>query len=346
MAKKKLRGTPPRRAKRKPAPKKALVPAPRHREVTGQVVEDPAPERLVNDGIMLGELGLVELKLSPAEEKVLSEPVDESKVMIRPDGIAYLPHAEYTRWFNRAFGRCGWSIVPVGKATTSGRSVVIPYVLYVHRTPVALAMGEQDYFDNNAGQTYGDAIESTVASGLRRCAKRLGVGLELWDRDWLRRWQAVHAIPVKVRKKKRTRDMNAAPEYYMATEWRKPTDPPLPFEKGAGRVEDDGEGHGPADWVRGPSEPQQPRQGRRQPRQENRPEPDAGTHAHAGDDVTPQQRARLNTLIGNSGRDEAEVLQWLKQAYGYDHTGQVKRAEYERVCKAVEAQGSLPRGRA
>jgi hypothetical protein len=285
--------------------KAALVRQPQVREVQAQVVPE-LERRIGSDDEMLGELGLVELKLTEKEEAILAEPVDPAKVRIRPDGVVYLPHIEYTRWFNRAFGRCAWTIAPIGKAQLANNSVVVPYVLFVHRQPVATAKGEQDFFASNRGQTYGDALESTVASGLRRCAKRLGVGLELWDGEWTRTWQATHAIPVKVRKKKRDGE-----GYYMATEWRRPQDPPLPFEKGTGRVEDDYQGEGSADWVRGPSEPERPRQAPPK-REAPRPAPDAGTHAQAGEAITAPQRARLNTLIYNSGRDEQAVLAWLR----------------------------------
>lgn len=150
--------------------------------------------------LQLGALGLVELKLTTQEEQVLSEHVNPDDVLWRPsrrDGppdIPYLPHPVYTKWFNRAFGRTGWNLVPVGKPVKTEQNVVlIPYVLHVHGQPIAFAWGEQEYFDRKAdgsesrAQSYGDVIESTVASALRRCAKHLGVGLELWDKAWLRK---------------------------------------------------------------------------------------------------------------------------------------------------------------
>ncbi len=157
----------------------------------------PADEqRIVTaEGMDLGALGLVELKLSKKEEAILAEPIDPALVQWRarerngPPEIPYYPHNEYTRWFNRAFGRLGWALVPIAKPSiTPGKNgaltVSCPYVLHIHGKPVAFAIGEHEYFENNKQQTYGDALESTVANALRRCAKRIGVGLELWDRDW------------------------------------------------------------------------------------------------------------------------------------------------------------------
>lgn len=192
--------------KKKPAPKAkqrttALVRRPAAK--VAQVLPlPPLPQRtyqVAADGSMdLGALGLVEVRLTEAEEAILSEPVDTSKILWKPGkrggvaDIGYLPHTEYTRWFNRAFGRIGWNLVPIGKPTRSDTDVVLlPYVLHVHGQPVAFAWGEQEYFPRKAdgsesrAQTYGDVIESTVASALRRCAKHLGMGLELWDRNFM-----------------------------------------------------------------------------------------------------------------------------------------------------------------
>ena len=184
---------------RRPARKStALVPARRQSSVT---ILPPVTEKtytVAADGsLQLGALGLVECKLTDKEEAVLAERVNPDDVKWRasrkngPKDVPYLSHPTYTKWFNRAFGRTGWSLVPVGKPMKTEQSVVlIPYVLHVHGIPVAFAWGEQEYFDRKAdgsesrAQSYGDVIESTVASALRRCAKHLGVGLELWDKDW------------------------------------------------------------------------------------------------------------------------------------------------------------------
>jgi|SRR6187402_451526 len=151
---------------------------------------------LLSDEAAVGNLGMVEVRLTDAEESILSEAVNPDDVLVKPNGIAYLSHPVYTKWFNRAFGRLGWALVPKAKAIKAGNLVVVPYVLYIHGQPAAFAQGEQDYFDSNKTQTFGDAIEATVASGLRRCAKRLGVGLELWDKRWLQQFMDTHAEQV------------------------------------------------------------------------------------------------------------------------------------------------------
>lgn len=185
-----------KKAAKKPSTALAVRKAPK---VASVVISDPqglmranqVPVGQLGELATVGALGLAEIKLTDAEEKVLSEPVNISDVLLKPKvkggppEIAYLPHIVYTRWFHRAFGRTGWACVPTSAPKKVNNLVLVPYLLYVHGVPVAAATGEQEYHENNAQQTYGDVIESTFASALRRFAKRLGVGLELWDKRWL-----------------------------------------------------------------------------------------------------------------------------------------------------------------
>lgn len=139
----------------------------------------------------VGNLGMVELKLTPEEDKCLSEPVNPADIRWKPrvkDGppeIPYLPHPVYTKWFCRAFGRTGWALVPTQKPVRAGNLLMREFILYIHGVPVASAVGEQEYYETNKQQTYGDVIESLHASALRRCAKHLNVGLEMWDKEYL-----------------------------------------------------------------------------------------------------------------------------------------------------------------
>jgi hypothetical protein len=309
------RGTPRRRPRRKPT-STALV----RRPTTLAVLPvDPVPaDRTVTDGLALGALGLVEIKLTDQEEAVLNRPVDEALVLVKPTGQPYLSHPAYTRWLNAAFGRTGWALVPVGKAALVDKSVTCPYVLHIHRQPVAFAIGEQEYHPTNREQTYGDALEATVASALRRCMKRLGVGLELWDREWLRGWLETHAVRVKVNQAKR-----GQPED-LKTVWRKRTDPPF-WNEVRGR-RDAGDDVPP-------------------PRAAKREEP-AGSHTQTDDAITELQRRRFGVIVRNSGRSDEEVRLWLQRAYGWSQSSAITRRHYEAICAAIEAPADLPAGRA
>lgn len=199
---------------KKAAPKKkastalavrAKAKAPAKTKAPEVVITGMQPVGQLGEIATVGALGLAELRLTSAEEQVLARAVDPGLIQFKPakrDGppiIPYLPHIVYTRWFNEAFGRTGWSIVPTAAPKKVDNLLLVPYLLYIHGVPVAAATGEQEYIESNKQQTYGDVIESTVASALRRCAKRLGVGLEMWDKGWLK----VHAIPPHERGQRR-----------------------------------------------------------------------------------------------------------------------------------------------
>lgn len=327
MAKK--RGTPRRRVKKPVPPRKrstALVRQPAAPVRTVQA--EPVPERILTAGTHLGELGLVPIKFTDAEERILSEPPPEHRLRVKPDGAVYLPHADYTRWFNRAFNRGGWALVPVGLAGLVNKTVVCPYVLYIHGKPAAFAQGEQEYLESNKNQSYGDALESTVASALRRCSKRLGVGLELWDRDYTDAWRRLHCVKVWVT----DRDGKSKPA------WRLSTDPPLPYEgKGRGQP-------GPGEDFEDPGGAEPARERRPPPRASQAP-PAGYSHGASDEVITPKMRQRLVTIIQNSGRIEREVVGWLERNYQSEGTKGIRRKDYDAVCSAIESPADLPERR-
>lgn len=301
MAKKKRK--PAKLAKRKTT---ALVK--RKSVVDAQLVpQAPQNDRMVTDGFRLDALGLVELKASKEEEIVLSREPKPIDVMIKPTGQPYLPHQVYTRWLNEAFGRGGWMLVPVGKPALLEKTVTCPYILYVHGRPVAFAQGEQEYHANNRDQTYGDALEATVASALRRCCKHLGVALELWDRRWWMTWRDRHATTVQVKTKRKEGDKW---EEKIVTQWRRLDDPPLKGEVGKGRA----------------------------PRREL----DQEEHADLDKPISPEKRERFWRIARRVGRNEADIKTWLKRVYNIDKTDAITNRHYDRIVKVLESPGALP----
>jgi hypothetical protein len=287
--------------------------------LTPQVVLNGGSElHTLGEESSLGALGLVEVKLTPAEEAVLSRPINVDDVMMKPTGQPYLSHPSYTRWFNDAFGRLGWAIVPTAKPMKAERSVVCPYMLYIHGQPVAFAHGEQDYHENNKEQTYGDALEATVASALRRCAKRLGVGLELWDKRFLNAFIATECVKVKLA----PRQEGDKPAWV----WRRKNDPPFWNELSRG--------------VRSPEEREADDH---QPQRRSAPPAPAAHHDAYGESViSEKQLGRMIAIAKSADRTDTEVKMWLKIVYGIDSKKQVKRKDYEAICTAIEHPGPLP----
>jgi len=308
-------------AKRKPvrksAPKKkvvksvALVRAPK---VLPAVVEqDRQLERVVQEGAFrLDALGLVELHATKEEELVLAREARAIDVLIKPTGEPYLPHPVYTRWLNEAFGRGAWSLVPVGAPKLAQNSVVCPYVLYVHKQPVAFAQGEQEYFEKNARQSFGDALESTVGNALRRVCKHLGIGLELWDRRWLTAWRKEHAIQVTVETNVKNKETGAW-EKKKATQWRRKDDEPLKGELNVGRA--------PA------------------------PERDQEEHSKLDEKISDAKRLRFWRIARRVGRKEDDIKRWLKKHYKIEDTHLITNRDYDKIVRILEAKGDLPNGR-
>ena len=300
--------------------RRPYVPAP----MTGLIVNDPHQLLgTLGDDDAVGLLGQVEVKLTAEEEAILSEAVNPDDVRVKPSGQPYLSHPTYTRWFNRAFGRLGWAIVPLSKParTVEGSkvSVVCPYMLYIHGQPAARAHGEQEYFADSREQTYGDALEATVASALRRFAKRLGVGLELWDKLWLHDFVTRECVQVQVK----TRAGK------VITQWRRRVDPKLPYELGgASQGVEDARAADVDDGGAGVSRPAV-HAAERTPSLTVEPT------------ITLTQRQRLGRLIKQTGRNESEVRLWLKARYGVT-SDQITQKDYQQIYDKIAVRGVLP----
>lgn len=301
-------------AKRAPAKKKhtrttALLP----KAPAAQVEAPPASiETLaasLDENIALGQFGLVEVKFTAEEEAVLSRPVKIEDMRILPTGAVYLPHQNYTRWLNAAFGRTGWALRPASKPLLNNNTVVVPYLLMIHGKPVAFALGEQEYFDNNKSQSYGDALESTVASGLRRCCKHLGLALELWDRSFGEQFKEEYCVSVFNEKTNRP-------------EWRRRIDPPFWWEKKSRREQrtvDLRESRPPAQPVR-----------------------PVAHFANATEPIGDDKRRKFWAIARRSGRSEQEIHDYLRETFGYTSTTQITHANFDTITAALEHPGALP----
>ena len=272
-------------------------------------------DRRITEESSISSLGLQPMKLTKLAEQILAREVNVDDVRIKPTGQVYVSHPTYTKWFNEAFGRLQWSLVPASKPLRTDKGVARDFLLYVHGKPVAAAQGEQDYIETNREQSYGDALEACNASALRRLAKRLGVGLELWDKAWCDAYVNEHCLVVDTEKGER---------------WRRKVDPPLKGEKRTpatrqpARFEDD---------VKHSTAPA--------------PQPKDGDTSKItkGTKERPGQVERLWVIIRNSGRNEQTVRDWLHDEWKYDSTRDIKKRDYEAICKAIEAQGPLAKAR-
>ena len=131
-------------------------------------------------------------ELTEEQKAILSERVKDSDVYIKPDGLIYLTWTKYADRLNRAFGHMGWVMVPEGMPRIMDNLVVWGFHLVVKGNYVSTAFGEQQYFANGR-MTFGEATEGAKSNALMRLCKSLGIGLELWDKQFIDRWLSQYA---------------------------------------------------------------------------------------------------------------------------------------------------------
>ena len=274
----------------------------------------------MDENIDLGTFGLVEVTFSAEEEAILARPCNLADIRVLPSGIVYLPHIVYTRWLNDAFGRTGWALRPLSKPSLSvGGQVIVPYHLMIHGKPVAFCYGEQDYHANNRAQSYGDALEATHASALRRACKHLGMALELWDREFGATFLDEFAIEVEVTIRYRDGDTWKSKD---ERQWRLRSSVPLKGEQGPSRRRDRDDEH---TQERRPAKPVEP----------------TASHPHQGEAITDKQVMRLYTIARKRGRLDAEIKAYLL-GMGYASSREIRRRDYDTIVTAIEHPGALP----
>jgi len=122
-------------------------------------------------------------------------PIDAMDIEMKPDGLIYLPEIKYRRILNRAFGPGAWGLAPRGETNVGDRVVSREYALVCQGRLVAIARGEQDYFDRKGIPT---ATEACKSNALMRCCKDLGIASELWDPRFIREFKAKYCVELFV----------------------------------------------------------------------------------------------------------------------------------------------------
>jgi len=126
---------------------------------------------------------------------ILQTPIDTQDIEMKPDGLIYLPEIKYRRILNKAFGPGGWGLAPRSETNVGPKIVSREYALVCLGRLVAIARGEQDYFDPSGIPT---ATEACKSNALMRCCKDLGIASELWDPRFIREFKAKHCVEVFV----------------------------------------------------------------------------------------------------------------------------------------------------
>ncbi|KAI0796360.1 mitochondrial genome maintenance MGM101 [Irpex lacteus] len=125
--------------------------------------------------------------------ELLLSPIDPMDIEMKPDGLIYLPEIKYRRVLNKAFGPGGWGLAPRSETHVGPKIVSREYGLICLGRLVAVARGEQEYFDPSGIPT---AVEASKSNALMRCCKDLGVASELWDPRFIREFKSKYCVEV------------------------------------------------------------------------------------------------------------------------------------------------------
>lgn len=134
------------------------------------------------------------LELTEKQNDILYSPVKDHDVFIKPDGLIYLSWMKYSERLNKAFGGTSWTMIPEGTPKIMGQKNLIIWSFHfvIKGVYCGFAIGEQQYFDNGR-MSYGEACEGAKSNALMRLCKNIGIGLELWDKNFIDRWVKTYA---------------------------------------------------------------------------------------------------------------------------------------------------------
>ena len=88
------------------------------------------------------------------------------------------------------FGVGGWALVPAGEIKVGGNNIGRAYELRAWGRFLSDGMGEAEFNPNNPRISKFTETEIVASSALVRCCKKLGMGLECWDRRWTENFKA------------------------------------------------------------------------------------------------------------------------------------------------------------
>jgi len=125
------------------------------------------------------------------------------------ENLIYIEHAALRERLDQVIGMGQWCVIPIrrweekftyekeiwqgGRRTgtfenVTGSHVYVDGIMLIRGAFVGSAIGEMTYYPDNHTQNYGDAVEGAETASLRRCCKRLGIGLQAWRKDWCESW--------------------------------------------------------------------------------------------------------------------------------------------------------------
>lgn len=125
--------------------------------------------------------------------EILSEPIDDALVDVKPNGAIFVSHIHYRDRLDRAFGPGGWALIPLAMPKMENNRVVWFGFLKAGGQYIENAMGGCSYIPSNKEMNYDDCIEGAKSDCLARCCKALPMFRECWNKSYGDYWKATYA---------------------------------------------------------------------------------------------------------------------------------------------------------
>lgn len=165
---------------------------PSFNEVSEQSAILAFSEEALQDYSLSAFAGMSSSSFSDQVTNILSEPLDDQLIEIKPDGSCYLPEVHYRRILTKAFGISGWSLIPRGPHSIQGNVLSREYALFANGRYISQARGHTTISGNF--QNPAMCTESVRSNSLMRCCKDLGIAASLWDNSVTSQWKNRYAV--------------------------------------------------------------------------------------------------------------------------------------------------------
>ncbi len=183
------RKTTPARKSRQKAPERSVQDPPENPETMALIQQEPARELSKPGEGVAAYPGATAMAFSSKEQTGLNADFDDDDLEITPDGIVYAPAVFYRERLDKVFGQGRHALIRQTKWEIVNGCVMATFHLYIDKRFICEATGDQAYHANNKRMTYGDAIEGSMSSALKRVCKKVGIGLKLWSPKYRREWR-------------------------------------------------------------------------------------------------------------------------------------------------------------
>lgn len=143
------------------------------------------------------------LKITDHQAETLQKPFPDDAIRRGAkgdDSLLYIEHAHFRERLNEVFGPTRWVPVvrrmwPEDFRTAKGEAATRVYaevVMVINGCYAGEAVGAMVYYPTNPKSDYSEAAEGAQSEAIRRICKSLGIGLQVYHKDFCEQWMKKH----------------------------------------------------------------------------------------------------------------------------------------------------------